>query len=228
MPSLVQPNSTKKISIQDWGLAPYAEALERQLELVQSRIAGEAGDTLVLCEHPPVYTFGARPGAEKHLLVSENQLHADGISVHKTTRGGDVTAHNPGQLVAYPIVSLDRHRDLHAFLRLLEETIIRTLARFGVAGTRREGKTGIWLDTRKIAAIGVAARNWVTYHGLALNVNNDTKFFDGIVPCGIAASEGSVTSLARELAAGAPAMPEVKRVLAIEFQKLFQDFCRHE
>ena len=210
----------------DWRLIPYAEALEKQQELVRRRIAGEIPDTLILCDHPATYTFGARPGAESHLLVPQETLDQRGVTVHHTSRGGDVTAHNPGQLVAYPIVSLDKKHDLHAFLRLLEETIIATLAQFSVHGERREGKTGIWLGTRKIAAIGVAARNWVTYHGLAINVTNDLAFFDGIVPCGIAASEGSVTSLLRENSVDPVTVNEVKSVLTVEFWRLFETFLR--
>ena len=210
----------------DWRLIPYAEALEKQQELVRRRIAEEIPDTLILCEHPATYTFSARPGAESHLLVPQETLDQRGVAVHHTSRGGDVTAHNPGQLVAYPIVSLEKKRDLHAFLRLLEETIIATLAQFSVHGERREGKTGIWLGTRKIAAIGVAARNWVTYHGLAINVANDLAFFDDIVPCGIAASEGSVTSLLRENPVDPVTVNEVKSVLTVEFWHLFETFLR--
>lgn len=207
----------------DWGLTPYDDALQRQLALLGQRIAGEIPDTLILCEHPPTYTFGARPGAERHLLVPADTLVRQGVAVHHTSRGGDVTAHNPGQLVAYPIVSLERHRDLHGFLRLLEETLLATLARFHLDAARRPGLTGIWRGTRKIAAIGVAARGWVTYHGLALNVNNDTAFFDDIVPCGIAATDGTVTSLGREL--GAPVdMERVKSILTVEFWRLLQTF----
>ncbi|MDR2982286.1 MAG: lipoyl(octanoyl) transferase LipB [Puniceicoccales bacterium] len=216
-------NSPERQTI-DWGLTPYAESLERQLAVVEQRIAGNMPDTLILCEHPATYTFGARPGADQHLLVSSETLQREGIAVHRTTRGGDVTAHNPGQQVAYPIVSLDKHRDLHAFLRLLEESILKTLAHFEIQGERREGKTGIWLGTRKIAAIGVAARSWVTYHGLAINVNNDTAFFDGIIPCGISTADGTVTSLSRELGGGSIDINKVKSVLTVEFWQLFETF----
>lgn len=209
--------------INDRGLVPYDEALALQLALCEARRRGEIADTLILCEHPATYTLGSRPGAEKHLLVPEDELAERGVTLHRVSRGGDITAHNPGQLVGYAIVDLEnRGRDLHAFLRDLEQVLIDTLRLLGLDADRREGKTGVWVGagTRKIAAIGVAARSWVTYHGFALNVNNDLGIFGGIVPCGISPDDGGVTSLSAEL--GRPVdMAALKELLASEALRIF-------
>lgn len=211
MPPPLDPRSTL-----DWGRTRHADAQARQLDLVAKRLAGEISDTLVFTEHEPVFTIGARKDAATHLVWGEEQLASAGIEVVATNRGGDITYHGPGQIVGYPIVSLDRSRDLHAYLRFLEEVLIRSLAAFDLAATRREGLTGIWLGRRKIGAIGVAVRRWVAYHGFALNVCPDLAHFAGIVPCGIAASAGTVTSMAAEL--GQPPDPAaVQRILAAEF-----------
>lgn len=200
----------------DWGRTDYRAAWERQGELVTRRIAGEIGDTLVFTEHDPVFTLGLRGGAEAHLVWSAEKLTHEGISVVKTNRGGDITYHGPGQIVGYPIVSLASQKDLHAYLRFLEQVVINALGSLGLAASRREGKTGIWLGRRKIAAIGVAVRRWVTYHGFALNVDPDLTHFTGIVPCGISAADGTVTSMRAEL--GREIDPAaVKQVLAQEF-----------
>lgn len=200
----------------DWGRTRYREAWDRQAELVSQRIAGAIGDTLVFTEHEPVFTIGLRAGAEANLVWPEPALAREGIEVVKTNRGGDITYHGPGQIVGYPIVSLAGQRDLHAYLRFLEEVLIRSLGGLGLEAGRREGKTGIWLGPRKIAAIGVAVRRWVTYHGFALNVDPRLEHFGGIVPCGIAATDGTVTSMTAEL--GRPVdSAGVKRVLAREF-----------
>ncbi len=204
----------------DWGLCEYETALEKQLQLVQQRQEGLQPDTLVFVEHPPVYTLGRRIGAERHLIWGEEERRQHGISLYEASRGGDITYHAPGQLVGYPIVDLSQKRDLHAWLRLLEESLIRTVGCFGLAAARRGGKTGIWLADRKIAAIGVAVKQWVTYHGFALNVNTDLSGFQGIVPCGI--TDGSVTSIKQELGVEIP-LSEVKSVFAVEFWKLFSD-----
>lgn len=209
----------------DWGRTRYATARSMQDELVAQRIAGEIGDTLVFTEHTPVYTFGLRRGTELNLVWDAAQLARQGIEVVKTNRGGDVTYHGPGQVVGYPIVSLAGRQDLHAYLRFLEQVLINSLGSLGLAASRREGKTGIWLGPRKIAAIGVAVRRWVAYHGFALNVSPDLAHFQGIVPCGISAIDGTVTSLQAEL--GRTVDPaEVKAVLALEFWQLWPEFLR--
>lgn len=210
---------------EDWGRTVYREAWERQRTQVDRRLAGTVPDTLVLTEHEPVFTIGARRGAEAHLLWTAQQLREQGVEVVRTNRGGDITYHGPGQVVGYPIIDLSAQRDLHAFLRDLEEVLIRTLAAFGLVAGRREGKTGIWMKDRKIAAIGVAVKRWVSYHGFALNVDPDLAAFSGIVPCGI--TDGSVTSMARECPE-VPLMGAVKSRLVLEFWKLFADRASNE
>lgn len=214
------PEGNAAFVVERWGLVPYAEAVERQLELVQARKADARPDTLVLVEHPPVFTIGVRPGAERHLVWEEEALRRTGIEVHRTSRGGDITYHGPGQLVGYPIVSLAGRRDLHAYLRNLEEVLIRAVRHFGLEAVRREGLTGIWVGTRKIAAIGVAVKSWVTYHGFALNIAPDLSHFGGIVPCGIASAEGTVTSMAVELGT-APVWPAVEAAVVRAFGEVF-------
>ena len=184
-----QPTNNAPFTVQDFGLSAYQEIWARQTALVDERLAGTIGDTLLLGEHLPVITLGRNTHAENLLNPS--------IPVIAIERGGDVTYHGPGQLVAYPIFALPpERRDLHRFLRDLEEAIILTLAQFGLQGTRKAGWTGVWAPTRniegleeprllKIASIGVAVRKWVTYHGLALNVNPDLAQFAQINPCGL-------------------------------------------
>lgn len=216
---------TAPLTILDWGRTEYRAAWDRQQDLVGRRIAGDSGDTLVFTEHEPVFTLGMRSGADTHLIWNSERLAREGVSVVKTNRGGDITYHGPGQLVGYPIVSLASRKDLHAYLRFLEQVLINALASLGLVASRREGKTGIWLGRRKVAAIGVAVRRWVTYHGFALNVDPDLAHFGGIVPCGIAAADGTVTSLRAER--GRPvSMEETKRILAAEFQSELAHFLR--
>lgn len=205
----------------DWGRTRYAAARRRQEDTVARRLAGVIGDTLVFTEHEPVYTLGVRNGAARHLLWDHAELARRGIEVVETNRGGDITYHGPGQIVGYPIISLAPRPDLHAYLRFLEQVLLNALGCLGLAAGRRPGQTGIWLGPRKIAAIGVAVKRWVTSHGFALNVNNDLAPFAGIVPCGI--TDGTVTSLRQEL--GRECDPaEVKAVLAAEFWSLLPVF----
>jgi lipoate-protein ligase B len=177
--------------------------------MVAERQRGERRDALVLVEHPHVITVGRTRGALAHILA------AGDVEVVEVERGGDVTYHGPGQIVAYPIVMLEEtERDLHRFLRNLEEGMIRTLARWGIAGDREPGKTGVWIEGhRKIASIGIACRKWVTFHGLALNVTTDLAYFARIQPCGFDATV--MTSMARELGREV-AMAEVQAALAEE------------
>jgi lipoyl(octanoyl) transferase len=207
----------------DWGRTRYEAAWRAQDELVARRISGEIGDTLVFTEHEPVFTLGLRDGSEQNLVWNPAQLAREGIEVVKTNRGGDITYHGPGQLVGYPIVSLAAHKDLHAYLRFLEQVLINSLGSLGLAAARREGKTGIWLGPRKIAAIGVAVKRWVAYHGFALNVNANLAHFQGIVPCGISAADGTVTSLQAELGQAVD-LAEVKSVLTAEFWARWPEF----
>lgn len=180
------------------GTVPYLEALELQRDLARRRIAGEVEeDILLLLEHPPVVTLG-RTAKEAHIISSPERLRARGIEVHEVERGGDVTFHGPGQLVGYPIFDLKRHRqDLHWYLRQVEEALIVALEEVGIEAERNSGYTGVWTRGRKIASIGVHARDWVTWHGFALNVTTDLSYFDLIVPCGI--PQVQMTSVTREL-----------------------------
>ena len=175
----------------------YAEAHRLQKELQAKRISGEIDDTVLLLEHPPVLTMG-RSAKEQHVLAPRAVLEARRIAVHEVGRGGDVTYHGPGQLVAYPIIDLkpDR-RDVRKYMWSLEETMIRTCADLGLAATRVEGLNGAWIGNRKVGAVGVRISRWVTMHGLALNANIDLMHFELIVPCGI--QDKTVTSLSAEL-----------------------------
>jgi lipoyl(octanoyl) transferase len=200
-------------TIVDLGLAPYREVWARQLALVEDRQAERVGDTLLLVEHPHVITLGRSQQAEANVLAPGD------VEVVAIERGGDVTYHGPGQLVAYPIVRLeDGERDLHRFLRNLEQAVIATCATFGVTADREPAKTGVWLDSarggrKKLCSMGIACRRWVMFHGLALNVATDLSYFARINPCGFEAMV--MTSL--EVERGAPvAMAEAKAVLARE------------
>lgn len=209
-----------KIEVFDWGRTHYESALKKQQLLAKRRSTGEIGDTLVFTEHNPVYTIGRRKNADQHLLWNRPKLDSRGIDVVPTNRGGDITYHGPGQIVGYAIISLIKQRDLHAYLRNLEEVVINTLVTFDLGASRRPGKTGIWLGTRKICAIGIAVQTWVAYHGFALNVNTNLNHFSGIVPCGI--TDGSVTSLQNELDKKID-LEIVKKRLAVEFRNIFEN-----
>ncbi len=192
----------RALAVADLGTMPYGPALERQRTLAEDRIAGRlTQDVLLLVEHPPVVTLG-RGARETSLPLAPDLLRRRGIEVFEIERGGDVTYHGPGQLVGYPIFDLGQHRrDLHWFLRQIEVALIRALGRFGVEGGRREGYTGVWTGggARKIASIGIHVRQWVTWHGFALNVTTDLSPFSLIVPCGI--PDVVMTSVSRELEA---------------------------
>jgi|SRR5687768_2947107 len=196
----------RQLLVSDLGVMPYGDALALQRAVARARIAGEIGeDLLLLVEHPPVVTLG-RSSKARHLLASPALLAARGVELFEVERGGDVTFHGPGQLVGYPIIDLKRHKqDLHWYLRQVEEALIRAVAPFGIVGERSAGYTGVWTQGRKLASIGVHARDWVTWHGFALNVTTELSYFDLIVPCGIAAVE--MTSVARELGTP-PAKPD--------------------
>ena len=214
-------DSITEIEVIDWKLTDYADAFEQQNLRVEERRTGKCGDALIFTEHTPVFTMGMRKDSGQHLLWTEAECSRQGIAVLKSNRGGDITYHGPGQIVGYPILTLAHRKDLHAYLRDLEEVIIRTLAAYGLAAARRKGQTGIWLNNeRKIGAIGVAVRSWITYHGFALNVCPNMAHFDGIVPCGI--SDGNVTSLDDELNKAVD-IAEVKARLAVEFRQVFRN-----
>jgi lipoyl(octanoyl) transferase len=204
------------------GVMSYATALELQREVARARIAGTiAEDVLLLVEHPPVVTLG-RSAKEQHLLASPELLAARGVERFEVVRGGDVTFLGPGQLVGYTIIDLKRHRqDLHWYLRQVEEALIVALARFGIPGERSVGQTGVWTQGRKIASIGVHARDWVTWHGFALNVTTDLSYFDLMVPCGI--QSVTMTSISREMAdASQLTMGQVEASVVEAFGSVFE------
>jgi lipoate-protein ligase B len=189
----------KPWQVLDLGTADYREVWQRQLALVEGRQTGANGDTLIVVEHPHVFTLGRRRESQQNVLAPGD------VPVIEIERGGDVTYHGPGQLVAYPIVLLEEgERDLHKFLRNLEEAVIQTCARVGLVADREPGKTGVWTTTplgrKKLCSMGIACRKWVTFHGLALNVTTDLSYFRRINPCGFEASVmSSLATLVPEL-----------------------------
>jgi lipoyl(octanoyl) transferase len=191
----------KTCQIVDLGMIGYAEACALQKRLVAARKADAIEDVLLFCEHPHVITQG-RNGKPEHLLASEHVLRQKGVEFYETCRGGDITYHGPGQIVGYPILNLGAiRRDVVWYVRVLEEAMIRATAEFGITAKRVEGKTGIWVESgcteEKLGAIGVHISRWVTSHGFAYNVSTDLRFFDLIVPCGIA--DRKATSLEKRL-----------------------------
>jgi len=197
-PACAASPDRRELWVDRLGMMRYATALDLQREIARARISGAVPeDVLLLVEHPPVVTLG-RSAKNEHLLASPQLLAARGVELFEVERGGDVTFHGPGQLVGYPIVDLKRHRrDLHWYLRQVEEALILALGHLGIAADRNAGLTGVWTQGRKIASIGVHARDWVTWHGFALNVSTDLRYFDLMVPCGIQAVQ--MTSVAAEL-----------------------------
>lgn len=227
----------QQININDLGLIDYQQAWDYQEKLLQENVrikleASRSTDNfplttnnyLLFCEHPPVYTLG-KSGHIENLLINEQQLQEKAISFVPTNRGGDITFHGPGQVVGYPILDLEHFfTDLGRYLRSLEETVILTLADFGIPAGRSAGETGVWLEpenpakARKICAMGVRCSRWVTMHGFALNVNTDLDYFDNIIPCGITGKK--VASMHVEL--GRPVSPEeVKAALKKHFAEVF-------
>ena len=203
----------KKVKFQDLGLIDYKECWDYQEKLFTEILevkslnrkqnkTEKTKNHLLFCEHPHVYTLG-KSGDKKNLLVNEDYLKSRGATFHKINRGGDITYHGPGQLVAYPILDLDNFfTDIHKYLRFLEEAVISTLKEYGLESERSKGETGVWLDVgtpkaRKICALGVKSSRWVTMHGFAFNINSNLSYFGNIIPCGI--TDKSVTSLQKEL-----------------------------
>ena len=211
--------TARTLDVRRLGTISYGDALALQADLVVKRRAGEIPDTLLLLEHPHVITLGSG-SHDEHVLVTPEERAQRGIELFDTGRGGDVTYHGPGQLVGYPILDLKPDRcDLHRYLRDLEEVLIGILGEFGLAGGRKEGLTGVWVDDRKLAAIGVrVSSGWITIHGFALNVTTDLSYFGTIVPCGIRAH--GVGSISAEL--GRPvAMEEAEAAAVRAFERVF-------
>jgi lipoyl(octanoyl) transferase len=207
------------------GRMEYDAALALQQQLVEERRAGRIGDTLLLLEHPPVITLGVKTrGRASNIVASPDALREAGVAVHETGRGGDVTYHGPGQLVGYPIVDLNPdRRDVHRYVRDIEEALILAIREFGVEGRRVQGLTGVWVGPEgreeKIAAIGVRISRWITSHGFALNVATDLGHFNLIVPCGI--PDRGVTSLER-VAGRSIAMTDVEDAVVKGFDSVMQ------
>ena len=226
----------KSIQLQDLGLKDYKETWDLQEEIFKKTVAVKVRNRrentrlstpnhFLFVSHAHVYTLG-KSGDLSNLLLNEEQLKIKGANFYKINRGGDITYHGPGQIVGYPILDLENFfTDIHKYLRLLEETIILTLADYGVEASRSQGETGVWLDVgtpfaRKICALGVRASRWVTMHGFALNINTDLGYFDHIIPCGIRGK--SVTSLRVELKQDHVDENEVKEKLLKHFLNLFE------
>jgi lipoyl(octanoyl) transferase len=232
------------VRFHDLGLIDYKQAWDFQESLFKSitdrKIANRdlpqeaqvpTQSHLIFCEHPHVYTLG-KSGDEQHLLANDEQLKAINATYYKINRGGDITYHGPGQLVGYPILDLDNFfTDIHRYLRLLEEVIIRTIGEYGLKGERYPGYTGVWLDpadpvkARKICAMGVRSSRWVTMHGWALNVNADLNYFGNIVACGIA--DKGIASIEKELGHKVE-MEEVKEKLKKYFAEEFECLLEEE
>ncbi len=212
-------NDAITLEVRDLGLIPYTEALALQSDLVGRRRSGDIPDQLLLLQHPHVITLGTT-SSRSHVLADESRRRELGIDLVDVGRGGDVTYHGPGQLVGYPILDLKPDRkDVHRYLRDLETVLVRTLAEMGIRGEPVPDLTGVWVEGRKIAAIGVrVSSGWITSHGFALNVSNDLSFFETIVPCGI--QDVSVTSVSQEL--GRPiSVPDILGIVSEAFSEIF-------
>ena len=225
----------RNILLKDLSVKDYKETWDYQSELLQEIVdikidnrrnnnKNETKNHFLFVEHPHVYTLG-KSGDMSNLLLNENQLKAKNATFYKINRGGDITYHGPGQIVGYPILDLENFfTDIHKYLRLLEETIILTIAEYGINGTRSEGETGVWLDVgtpfaRKICAMGIRSSRWVTMHGFALNANVNLGYFDNIIPCGIRGK--AVTSMEAELGEKVD-LREVKNKILKHFKMLFE------
>ena len=212
-------NDVIALEVRDLGLIPYAEALAIQADLVGRRRTGDIPDQLLLLQHPHVITLGTA-SSRAHIVADQSRLQELGIDLVDVGRGGDVTYHGPGQLVGYPILDLKPDRkDVHRYLRDLESVLVHTLGEMGIQGEPVPDLTGVWVDGRKIAAIGVRiSSGWITSHGFALNVSNDLSFFETIVPCGI--QDVSVTSVSQEL--GRPVgVPDILGIVSRAFSEVF-------
>jgi len=203
------------------GLVSYADGLELQRTLVEERKAGRGEDTLLLLEHPHVITLGVKlESARAHIVATPGVLAEKGVEVHETGRGGDVTYHGPGQIVGYPIVDLNPdRRDVHRYVRDIEDVLIRTAADYGIDAERVVGLTGVWVGREKLAGIGGRIARWITSHGFAFNVSTNLDYFALIVPCGIA--DRGVTSLERLLGRPVP-LEDVEGRIARHFNNVFQ------
>ena len=208
----------RKLVYCDLGLIDYKDAWDLQKSVHQLRVENKIDDVLLLLEHPHTYTLG-KTTDKKNLVSEKKYLDENKISVYDIDRGGDITYHGPGQIVGYPIISLTNwQQDTHKYLRAIEEVILKVCAEYDLQGSRVEKYTGVWLDDRKICAIGIKVSRWITMHGFAFNVNTDLKYFSGIIPCGI--TDKDVTSLNRELQKEIP-LNGVKEKIIHHFDVIF-------
>ena len=211
--------NNKSLTYCDLGFIDYLEEWDVQKEIFSKRVLGEVEDVLLLLEHPNTYTLG-KTAHKENLKGTEDYLKENQISVYDIDRGGDITYHGPGQIVGYPIVDLNNWlKDTHKYLRALEEVIIKTCSEYNLICGRNSKHTGVWIEDRKIAAIGIKVSRWITMHGFAFNVNTDLNLFNGIIPCGI--QDKKVTSIQAELNRPID-MEEVKTVLKQELATLFE------
>ncbi|WP_051294987.1 lipoyl(octanoyl) transferase LipB [Maridesulfovibrio bastinii] len=201
----------------DLSIENYMEIFRLQELLHERRLKKMIPDVVIMLEHTPCFTIG-RSGSREHILVDDSILNQHGITVHETSRGGDITYHGPGQLVCYPILSLDENRDLHAYARKMEEVMIRTLAAFEITAGRKPEYPGVWVEDRKIGAMGIAVRKWITMHGISLNVFPDLRHFSFIIPCGI--TSYGVTSMS-EIKSGPIDIKTVRTEMCNQFSRIF-------
>ncbi|MFH1189416.1 MAG: lipoyl(octanoyl) transferase LipB [Candidatus Omnitrophota bacterium] len=205
--------------ILDLGLTDYERSYRAQREAVSRRRLGEIEDTLILAEHKNVFTMG-RTGSADSLLIDKGSLREIGISVLNVDRGGGITFHGPGQLVVYPVIRLrDKWRDLHKYMRALEDVAIKFLERYSLRPERAPGRTGVWVSGKKVVSIGIGVSGWVTYHGMSVNINPDLGFFDMIYPCGLRGVK--MTSL-KELNGIDLPMEEAKERIVSDFDRVFK------
>jgi len=215
---MVNQSTYREFAYYNLGLVDYNSAWELQTKLLSKRVKNEIEDTLILVEHPHTYTLG-KVADKENLITNEEQLNALGISVYEIDRGGDITYHGPGQVVGYPIINLSEWKeDTHQYLRSLEQVIMNVCKDYGLTAQRNEKYTGVWINDKKIAAIGIKVSRWVTMHGFAFNVNTDLNYFGGIIPCGIRDKE--VTSLSSELGRSIE-LDEVKLKIVEHFKGVF-------
>lgn len=212
-------NSFRKLICCDLGLIDYQEAWDLQKEFHQQRSDDNISDIIFLLEHPNTYTLG-KTAHKENLIGDQKFLTQNNISVYEIDRGGDITYHGPGQLVGYPIINLNEwQKDTHKYLRSLEDVIINVCNDYGLKAGRIEHLTGVWIDERKIAAIGIRVSRWITMHGFAFNINTDLKLFNGIIPCGI--TDKAVTSLNKELSINEISISIIKDKVIKHFKNIF-------
>jgi lipoyl(octanoyl) transferase len=215
----MEKQSTSKIlSYSNLGIIDYQKAWDLQRNLFEKRLSKEIEDTLLLLEHPHTYTFG-RSADKSNLLFSNAELEKKNIALYDIDRGGDITYHGPGQIVGYAILDLAKwEKDTHKYLRSLEEVIIQTLDEFNIKAERDNEHTGVWVNDKKICAIGIKVSRWITMHGFAFNINTDMDFFNGIIPCGI--KEKGVTSLSK-IKREEIYINDVKEIIVQKFRTIF-------